>query len=332
MTQRPFDIVCMGNALVDILAFVEYDFLEKHQIEKGTWSMVSEQESAALYDLMPPARELSGGAGANTVAGLASLGGKCRYLGVVNDDAFGKIFQHDIKAYGVDFPLNPSIDGDGTGRCISLITPDGDRTMITYLGASINFTPDMITPDTIGQGQIFLTEAYLWNPLPLRKVMMQAVNVAKEAGMKTAFTLSDIGCIQNCRAELLPFLIDHIDIIVGNEAEITCLYNTNFDQAVLLAQEHFSVTALTKGNRGSILTTKGETFEIETTSVTKVVDTTGAGDIYASGFFYGLIQKYDFPTIGKIASTTASEIITHIGSRPEKSLSQLIEKKVKNNV
>lgn len=323
--NHTFDIVALGNAIVDILAFVDEQFLKTYQILKGTRRVLSEREINNLYHLIPPARELSGGSGANTIAGLSSLGTKCAFLGSVHDDIFGHIFNHDLSSTGTHVPCLPKKYGASTARSIILITPDADRSMNTYLGASVALTPEDIIEEVIINGKIFFSEAYLWSPQPAQDALIKATKIAKEAGRKTALTLSDPGCIQQHRDELLPFLRANIDIIVGNQLELAYLYDTTVAEAVSLAQQDFEIVALTKSADGSILITKDKIYEIDPHPVSKIVDTTGAGDIYASGFFYGLLNGRKFEDIGRLASTTASAIITHMGSRPEQPLDAVIK-------
>lgn len=320
-----YHIATLGNAIVDILAHINFDILHTLNIQKGKWTLLSAEESMSLYERMPPAIEQSGGAAANTIAAFSSLGGKGAYMGKVHDDEFGRIFVHDLKAIGVDFKGAIDPNSSSTGKCIILVTPDADRTMNTYLGASIEIGPEDVDEEVIKNAQIFFSEAYLWNPLSAQYALLKGANIAHKNGRKVALTLSDPDCIKAHHEELKPFIQEHVDILIGNDAEVMALFNMDFDQASALAKNMCETVALTRGAQGSLIHHQGETHIIDPAPAIRVLDTTGAGDVYAGGLLYGITHGYDIKTSGRIASMAAANVINHLGSRPEKTLSFILE-------
>jgi sugar/nucleoside kinase (ribokinase family) len=329
MKSFKFDVASLGNAIVDILSCVEDEFLIKNHLQKGSYQALPQEEINALYNLIPPATEQSGGSAANTVAGLASLGAKTTYMGKVHDDEFGHIFLHDLISSGVHCPSEPSLEGAGTGRSIILITPDAERTMNTYLGASIDITPVDVQEDLILNSKVFYTEAYLWEPFTAREAVMKAIRICKGAGNQFAFTLSDIACVKRYREDLIPFVKEQVDILIANEFEIKELYQTDLTSAVERVRDQGITAALTLGKEGSLIIQNKQIYQVHREPALQVVDTTGAGDIYASGFLFGITQGLDMPTTGKIASIAAAEVISHLGSRPCRSLATCIKERLK---
>jgi sugar/nucleoside kinase (ribokinase family) len=277
-----------------------------------------------LYADMGPAVERSGGSAANTIAGLASFGAKCGFIGRVARDQFGGIFHHDIRSLGVTFETPPAADGVPTARCLILVTPDGERTMNTFLGASVDFTPAELDANLLKDTQIVYLEGYLFDREPAKAAFREAALLAKESGAKVALSLSDAFCVDRHRADFRAFVRDGADIVFANEKEITALYEVNsFEEAADLALTDCEMAVLTRSEAGSVVVSGGETISIEPEKVKAVVDVTGAGDLYAAGFLYGLTQGLPLPTCGALGSLAAAEVISHIGARPETSLREL---------
>ncbi len=325
MSKPLYHIATLGNAIVDIVAHIEFDVLSSLNIQKGGWTLLSAQESMNLYEKMPPAVEQSGGAAANTMAAFGSLGGKGTYMGKVHNDEFGHIFVHDLKAIGVDFKGIIDPHSSATGKCLILVTPDADRTMNTYLGASIEIGPEDVDEEVIKNAEIFFSEAYLWAPDSAQKALLKGVDIAHSHGRKVALTLSDPDCIKAHRQGLLPFIRDHVDILIGNDAEIMNLFEMDFGNASNTIKSMCETVALTRGAKGSIIHHLGETHVIDPAPAVQVLDTTGAGDVYAGGLLYGMTHGYDIKKSGRIASMAAAHVIGHLGSRPEKSLSFILQ-------
>lgn len=325
MSKYLYHIATLGNAIVDIVAHIEVDVLSTLNIQKGRWTLLSAQESLDLYEKMPPAIEQSGGAAANTMAAFGSLGGKAAYMGKVHNDEFGRIFVHDLTSIGVDFKGIVDPHSSPTGKCLILVTPDADRTMNTYLGASIEIGPEDVDEESIKNAEIFFSEAYLWAPDPAQQALLKGVEIAHKYGRKVALTLSDPDCIKAHKQDLLPFIRDHVEILIGNDAEIMSLFDMDFENASNAAKNICETVALTRGSDGSIIHHLGETHMITREPAVQVLDTTGAGDVYAGGLLYGMTHGYDIKNSGRIASMAASHVIGHLGSRPEKSLSFILK-------
>jgi len=325
MTQASIDVVGIGNAIVDVIAHAEDGFLAQEALVKGTMTLVDAARAEALYRMMGPAIEASGGSAGNTMAGIASLGGKGAYIGKVRDDFLGQVFRHDITAIGVRFDTQAAKSGPGTARCLILVTPDGQRTMNTYLGACVDLGPPDIDPDVIAAAQITYLEGYLFDPPKAQEAFRRAAAIAHAAGRKVALSLSDPFCVGRHRAAFRDLVDGHVDILFANEAEICSLYETDdFVAAAAAVRGHVAIAALTRSAEGSVILALGAEHRIDPAPVVRVVDTTGAGDLYASGFLYGLTRDLPLPTCGEIGSLCAAEIISHFGARPEVKLSELV--------
>jgi sugar/nucleoside kinase (ribokinase family) len=326
MSSAAFDVVGIGNAIVDVIAHAEDEFLEREALAKGTMTLIDAPRAEALYQLMGPAIEASGGSAGNTMAGLASLGSAGAYIGKVRDDFLGQVFRHDITAVGVRFDTPAATSGPGTARCLILVTPDGQRTMNTYLGACVELGPDDIDPDVVSAARITYLEGYLFDPPQAQEAFRKAAAIAHSAGRQVALSLSDPFCVGRHRADFRDLVDGHVDILFANEAEICSLYETDdFAKAAAAVRGHVAIAALTRSAAGSLILTTGAQHSIKAATASKVVDTTGAGDLYASGFLYGLTRDLPLPICGEIGSLCAAEIISHFGARPEVKLAQLVD-------
>ena len=325
MTSAIFDVVGVGNAIVDVIAHAEEEFLAREALVKGTMTLIDADRADALYQMMGPAIEASGGSAGNTMAGIASLGGTGAYIGKVRDDFLGQVFRHDISAIGVRFDTPAATSGPGTARCLILVTPDGQRTMNTYLGACVELGPGDIDPDIVSAARISYLEGYLFDPPHAQEAFRKAAAIAHAAGRQVALSLSDPFCVGRHRAAFRDLVEGHIDILFANEAEICSLYETDdLASAATAVREHVALAALTRSAVGSVILASGAEHLIAAAPVARVVDTTGAGDLYASGFLYGLIRDLPLPICGEIGSLCAAEIISHFGARPEVKLSELV--------
>lgn len=319
--QTPrFDVVGIGNAIVDLIARAEDDFLDRHGMRKGAMTLIDEARAETLYAAMGPAVQLSGGSAGNTIAGLASFGAQAGYIGKVKDDPLGRIFRHDIASAGVEFRTQAAQDGPATARCLIFVTPDAQRTMNTYLGACANLSPADVDEDLIGSAAITYLEGYLYDPPQAKAAFHRAADIAHAAGRKVALSLSDRFCVERYRNELRKLAELHIDYLFANEDEITALFQTDFDAALSQVSEAVEVAAITRGAAGSIVATKSSRIPIHAAPVERVVDTTGAGDLYAAGFLFGLARGRPLAECGRLASLAAAEIISHYGGRPETTL------------
>jgi sugar/nucleoside kinase (ribokinase family) len=326
--ERTYDVVGIGNAIVDIIARCDDAFLSKHDLAKGFMRLVPAEEAGRLYEAMGPAIERSGGSAANTIAGLASFGAKCGFIGRVAGDQFGGIFRHDIRSLGVTYTTPPSVDGTPTARCLILVTPDGERTMNTYLGVSVDFAPPDIDPALISSAKIVYLEGYLFDREEAKAAFKEAARLGREAGAKVALTLSDAFCVDRHRDDFRALIRDGADIVFANEKEITALYEVNsFAEAADAAMQDCELAVLTRSEEGSVIVAQGETMAIDPAPVRKVVDVTGAGDLYAAGFLFGLTHGAPLETCGQLGSLAASEVISHIGARPEVSLRKLAQER-----
>lgn len=320
-----FDVLGIGNALVDVLAHADDGFLAENNIEKGAMTLIDAQEANALYSKIGPAVEVSGGSGANTIAGIATLGGRAAYIGKVADDPLGNIFAHDIKAAGVHFDARRSNGGD-TGHCTILVTPDAQRSMNTFLGVSSQLGPEDISEDLVASAQITYLEGYLFDRAEAKEAFNTAAQLAHKAGREVALTLSDSFCVDRHRDDFQRLVESEIDILFANEDEIMALYQTaSFDDALQMVRKHCSIAALTRSEFGSVIVSGDEVHIIDADAGTRVVDTTGAGDLYAAGFLYGYTSGKDLKTAGQIASMAAAEVISHVGARPEADLKALVK-------
>jgi sugar/nucleoside kinase (ribokinase family) len=320
-----FDVVGIGNAIVDVLAHAEEGFLAQHGLNKGTMTLIDAARATALYGAMGPGIEVSGGSAANTIAGLASLGSRAGYIGKLGADELGRIFRHDIRANGVAFETPVTTTTTPTARCLIFVTPDAQRTMNTYLGACIELSPQDIDPAMIGRAKVTYLEGYLWDPPAAKQAFLKAARIAHEAGRKVALSLSDPFCVDRHRDEFRDLLRDHVDILFANEAEICSLWQVDrFDRALELTRGLCETAALTQSAKGSLVLSGAETHMIEAAPVARVVDTTGAGDLYAAGFLHGYCRGLRATDCGRYASIAAAEAISHFGARPERPLAQLL--------
>ena len=324
--NRPSDVVGLGNAIVDVVAETSDALLEKLDLAKGTMTLVDEARITDLYAAMGPAIEVSGGSAANTMAALAGLGANAAYIGKVRDDQLGEVFRHDIRAVGVAFETAPLISGPATARCLVFVTPDAQRTMATYLGACVELTPDDVDEAVIKGGKITYMEGYLWDRPKAKDAFLKAARIAHESGRQVALSLSDPFCVDRWRDEFLDLIDGHVDVVIANEAEITSLYQTDdFERAADEVAKHCHLAALTRGPEGSVIVTPDARHEIHAAPVGKVVDTTGAGDLYAAGLLYGLTHDMPLPEAGRLAGLVAAEVLTRYGARIEHPLTPLIE-------
>ena len=319
-----FDLIGIGNAIVDVLARVDESFLSRHAMRKGAMALIDAAAAEALYAAMPPGQESSGGSAANTCAVAAGLGARVAYLGKVAADQLGAVFRHDIAAAGVHFPSLPLRDGAPTARCLIAVTPDGQRTMNTYLGACTGFGPADVDTALVAEADILYLEGYLFDPPAAQAAFRTAAQAAHAAGRRVALSLSDAFCVDRHRAVFLDLVRREVDILFANETEITALYEANrFEDAAEQARADVALAALTRGADGSMILRGAETIEL-TAAPTAVVDTTGAGDAYAAGFLAGLAAGRALPSCGRLASLAAAAVIEQTGARPSGDLRALL--------
>ncbi len=326
---KSLDVVAIGNAIVDVIARVDDDFLKTQAVERGAMTLIDADRGEALYAAMPPGVEVSGGSAGNTAAGLAALGGRAGYVGKVRDDVLGKVFRHDITAQGVRFETAPALEGPPTARCLVLVTPDAQRSMNTYLGACVNLTPDDVDPAMIGDAQVVYLEGYLWDPPKAKEAFLKAARIAHESGGKVALSLSDPFCVDRHRTEFQELVRHHVDILFANEHEIVSLFEArNFDEAMQKVRFEVETAALTRSERGSVVVHRDEVHVLDAEPAERVIDTTGAGDLYAAGFLHGYTRGRDAAICGQLGSLCAAEIISHIGARPEADLKKLVAQRL----
>jgi sugar/nucleoside kinase (ribokinase family) len=324
MTAARFDVIGIGNAIVDIIGRCDEAYLAKIDAAKGSMRLVGADDVKKIYTTMGPATEISGGSAANTIAGVASFGGKAAFIGTVADDEFGKIFTHDIHSIGVTFDTPPIANGAPTSRSLILVTPDGERTMNTFLGISTSLNESQLNHQLIEESEILYLEGYLFDEPQAKQAFRSALKTAKKANRKVALTLSDGFCVDRHREEFLELIRAGIDILFANESEIKSLYQTeSFDLAAKTVSADVRLAALTRSEKGSAIFADGKSIEIASGKIPTVVDTTGAGDLYASGFLFGYSKGFELAVCGQLASLAAAEIISHIGARPEVSLAEL---------
>ena len=323
MTAIRYDVAAIGNAIVDVISRCDDAFLAKHGAAKGGMRLIDTPTATALYTAMGPAIEVSGGSAANTTVGIASFGGNAAFIGKVADDELGRIFAHDIRAAGVAFATRPKSGGEPTARCLILVTPDGERTMSTFLGVSPELDHADVDADTIGASRIVYLEGYLFDRPEAKAAFARAADIAKKAGRQVAMTLSDGFCVDRHRAEFQTFIRDKVDILFANENEITTLYQTkNFDEVIRRAKQDAPLVVLTRSAKGSLILAGEKAVAVPAEPISHVIDTTGAGDLYAAGFLYGLANGHDLAICGRLGSIAAAEIISHIGARPEVRLAE----------
>jgi sugar/nucleoside kinase (ribokinase family) len=324
LTQTHLDVVGIGNAIVDVLCHVDEGFIAAHDLQKGAMTLIDAERAEALYAAMGSSIEQSGGSAGNTMAAIASFGGRAGYIGKVRDDQLGAIFRHDIRAVGVAFDTPPATAGAATARCLVVVTPDAQRTMNTYLGACLALGPDDIDPDTIAGASVTYMEGYLWDPPGAKQAFLKATAIAHRAGRRVSLTLSDPFCVDRHRAEFRDLVDNHVDVLFANEAEICSLYQTDdFAAAIAEVRGRCEIAALTRSAAGSVIVSRDETVEVPAVPPAKLVDTTGAGDLYAAGFLHGLTRGWPLEACGRLGSLAATEIIGQLGARTERRLAEL---------
>ncbi|WP_421692997.1 adenosine kinase [Aestuariivirga sp.] len=321
MTSSGFDVLCIGNAIVDVIARVDERFVSHHELVKGSMNLIDEIRAEQLYADMGQAIEVSGGSAGNTAAGVASLGGNAAYFGKVKSDQLGAIFRHDMRSQGVVFETPAAEDGPATARSFILVTPDGERTMNTYLGACVNLTTEDVDRKTVEAAQVTYMEGYLWDRPEAKEAFKLAARIARAAGRKTSITLSDSFCVERHRDSFLELIRSSVDIVFANETEIKSLYQTqNFDGAIKAIGADCGLAVVTRSEKGCVVVVGREVHQVPAHPVTAVVDVTGAGDLFAAGFLYGHTHGKSLYDSARLGSLAAAEVISHIGARPEISL------------
>lgn len=323
MVRNSYDVVGLGNAIVDVIAKVPEQFLKEWEIRKNGMTLIDEDRAVELTEAVN-GQELSGGSGANTIVGISSFGGSVAYIGKVANDRIGRIFVDDIRKANVGFDTTPLNDGTATARSIILVTPDGSRSMNTFLGASVLFSPEDVDENTVRAGEFLYLEGYLFDREAAKRAFVKAANLALTAGKRTALTLSDGFCVDRHRSSFLEFIKVHTSLLFANESELMALYETdNLEEALRLVGEDVSVAAVTKGKHGSVVVSNKEQINIPAVEVKKVIDTTGAGDQYAAGFLFGYVRGFELKDCAKLGHIAAAEVISHYGPRPEVSYAEL---------
>lgn len=327
MTNARYDVLGIGNAIVDVIARAEDDFLIAHGMHKGAMALIDEERAQTIYEGMGPAVESSGGSAANTIVGAASFGARAAFVGKVRDDALGEVFTHDIRASGVAFTTPPAFEGPSTARCYVLVTPDGQRTMNTYLGAAQDLHPRDIDEETIAGSAITYLEGYLWDPKHAKDAFIKAAKIAHGAGRQVALTLSDAFCVDRYRDEFLNLVRSGtVDILFANESELHSLYQTSdFDTAVAALRADGRLAVVTRSEKGCVVVGKAGATAVPAFPIERLVDTTGAGDLFAAGFLFGHARGYDHATAARLGALAAAEVIQHIGARPERPLKPLAQ-------
>jgi len=318
------DVLAVGNALVDVLTRASDEQLAERGLVKGTMRLVDEADARDLYEAMGPGVEISGGSAANTIVGVASFGARGHYIGKVRADQLGEVFAHDLRATGVGYTTPPAGAGPATGRCLVLITPDAQRTMSTFLGASSHLTARDIDPALVARARIVYLEGYLFDPPEAQEAFRAAARMAHAAGGQVSLTLSDPFCVDRHREAFLDLVERHVDILFANEAEICSLYQVgDFDAALQAVRRRTQVAVLTRGVRGSVIAAGDEVHVVDAHPAERLVDTTGAGDLYAAGFLVGLSRGLDLVRCGRLGSLAAAEVVSHVGARPARPLAEL---------
>ena len=329
MADNSTHVAGIGNAIVDVLVHADDLLLHKLGLTKGVMTLIDAAQAETIYAQLPPGIECSGGSAANTIVGIAALGGRAAYMGKVRDDQLGRVFCHDIRSAGVAFDTRPAAAGPSTARCFVLVTPDAQRTMLTYLGACVDFGPDDVDGAVVARAAVTYLEGYLYDPPQAKAAFVQAAAIAHEAGRLVSLSLSDPFCVDRHRAAFLDLVAGHVDILFANEAELCSLYQTaSFDDAVRQVRGHCRVAAVTRGALGSVVAAGEDIHVIGADAVEAVTDTTGAGDLYAAGFLFGFTQGRDLATCAMLGGIAAGEIISHFGARPERSLKDLAHAKL----
>ena len=327
MPERRLDVLAIGNAIVDVIANADDGFLTQHGMHKGAMQLIDEAQATRLYEAMGPGRELSGGSAANTTAGLASLGLKAGFIGQLADDQLGQIFTHDIRSLGVEFDTAPRSDVDATARCLIMVTPDAQRTMNTFLGAAQMLGPDAVDPDHVADAKILYLEGYLWDPADPRAAMYKAMDAARAAGTKVAFTLSDSFVVDRHRGDLEQLLSERrIDILFANQVEVEALAGVDdVESAVATLRDKVETLVVTRHEHGALAIRGPERADVPAEPIAELVDTTGAGDLFAAGFLAGEARGLSLEQSLRLGAICAAEVIQHYGARPEADLRALTE-------
>ena len=332
MADSQFDVLCIGNAIVDVIAHADDAFIADNRLVKGAMTLIDADRAEELYGRMGPGIECSGGSAGNTAAAAAALGSRASYFGKVRDDQLGAVFRHDIRAAGVAFDTAPAADGPPTARCMIVVTPDAERTMNTYLGACVELGPEDIDEAVTGAAQVTYMEGYLWDPPRAKDAFRKAMAIAHEHGRKVSLTLSDPFCVDRYREEFRHLVEREVDILFANEEEIISLYQAaDFDEALQHVRGHCEIAALTRSEKGSVVISGDEIHVIDAEPVKQVIDTTGAGDLFAAGFLHGWAQGWPLHDCGRAGGVCAAEIISHVGARPEADLKALMEQALGRN-
>jgi adenosine kinase len=325
MTAPRYDVIGIGNAIVDVIARAEDDFLVAHGMHKGAMALIDQARAEKIYQAMGPAVESSGGSAANTIVGVASFGGHAAFIGKVKDDELGRAFAHDIRAARVAFETKPAGEGPSTACCYIMVTPDGERTMNTFLGAAQDLKPADIDEAKVASAALIYLEGYLWDPPQAKEAFVKAAAVAHRAGRRVALTLSDAFCVDRYRAEFLDLVRKGtVDIVFANEHELHSLYETaDFDTAVKALRHDAKLAVITRSEKGCVVVTRKTVEAVQAMPIDRVVDVTGAGDLFAAGFLIGLARGKDHRTAARLGALAAAEVIQHIGARPAVSLKAL---------
>ena len=328
MAEAKYDVLGIGNAIFDVLVRTDEGFLAAHGMAKGGMALIDETRAASIYRDMGPATEMSGGSAANTIVGVANLGARAAYVGKVRDDQIGRLYTHDIRAAGVAFETKPAAGGPATGCSYILVTPDGERTMNTYLGAAQELMPGDIDAGQIAASAIVYLEGYLWDPKSAKEAFVKASTIAHDAGRQVALTLSDSFCVGRYRGEFLDLMRNGtVDLVFANEAELSSLYETaDFDAALKQLRSDTRLGVVTRSEKGCVVASKDGVTAVPAFPVDKIVDTTGAGDLFAAGFLFGLVRGAGHEKAGRLGALAAAEVIQHIGARPQVSLKELAQK------
>jgi len=318
------DVLGIGNAIVDVLAHTSDDVILSHGLPKGSMTLIDAERADALYVDIGASLEISGGSGANTIAGAASFGADVAFIGKVRDDKLGDTFSRDIRGTGALFQTAPLTQGPGTARCLIMVSPDGQRTMSTYLGAAVELGPEDIDTEVVGRAKVTYLEGYLWDPPRAKEAFRTAMAAAHARNRRVALTLSDTFCVERHREEFRALVENDVDILFANEEEVRALYEVaTLDEALAAVRGRCDIVAVTRSEKGSLVSSDGNFHEVSAEPVETIVDTTGAGDSYAAGFLYGLTHGLDLPLCGRLGSIAAAEIISHFGARPQVDLAEL---------
>jgi sugar/nucleoside kinase (ribokinase family) len=327
MTTAKYDVLGIGNAIFDVLVQTDEGFLARHGMTKGGMALIDESRAAEIYRDMGPATEMSGGSAANTIVGLANLGARAAYVGKVKEDQIGRLYTHDIRAAGVAFATRPAADGPATGCSYILVTPDGERTMNTYLGAAQELSPSDIDAAEVAGSSFVYLEGYLWDPKNAKDAFVKASTIAHESGRQVALTLSDSFCVDRYRGEFLDLMRGGtVDLVFANEAELHSLYQTSdFDTALKQLRADVNLGVVTRSEKGCVVASSDRVTAVPAFPIERIVDTTGAGDLFAAGFMFGLVRGAGYEAAGRLGALAATEVIQHIGARPQVSLKELAQ-------